>query len=986
MSASVIEFPADDSFERLNAAQRRAVEHGEGPLLVVAGAGTGKTRVITARIVHLLQTQPNLSGENILGLTFTEKAAGEMKHRVERAVGERAEGIRLGTFHSFCFALLRDVDPGLRSLDPTDYWILLRRNLPRLELKHYRRVAEPGQFLGDFEKFFSRCQDELVSPNDYQRYVDGLRRAYEAVKNEWSAEERAEQEAELDRQQELVRVYRVSEELLREKRLVTYGGQLLGAVRLLEGNHALREELQQRFRFILVDEFQDTNIAQIEILWLLAGRDRNVVVVGDDDQAIYRFRGASWGSFRLFAQRFAGARTVEEERACAVPLLENYRSTRRILRVSGRVIQQNEDRYIPDKQLVTEHEEGARVRLAEFASADDEAQWVAAELERMHAQGHRWHEFAVLYRQHVHREKLVAALAARNIPFSIRNLSILTNPLVRDVLAYLRLIARPHDNVACARVLAAPAWGFEAGDLVRLCARAPRGSLWDALHSAQGELPFAGGTRRTAELFAFIQDFRNRARKLSAVELLRELIAELGLGLPKDDPNAPHLDALINFTTEWESKPLTESRRLDEFVRYLDDFFAAGGSINLKEPAAAEAVQLMTVHTAKGLEFDHVFLLRLVHEGFPVKSRRPVLEFPEALMKEARPEGDFHVQEERRLFYVALTRARKRLTISTVVHKRSKPSPFLEDFLSDPQIAQHDIERLVPKVEREEAPRPAPAADSLFGANDPRSRAFSRIARWAAAFHPPAPLPLQLSASAVESYGECPQRYLFEAVWGIPGGPRASATFGSVMHSTIRQTVQLMQKRPRISFDEVQAIFEREWRDAGYEDSYQEAEYKKEGLEQLRAFHATFAAQPAEVIGQEAFFELPLENNIVVTGRMDQVNRVAAGQAEIVDYKTGRPKSESEARRSLQLSLYALGARDYLELDPVRLTFYNLMNNQPVSAARDEKQLEKALARVREAAAAIRAGEFEAAPGYRCRNCDFQPICPAHEQLVTLAR
>ncbi|HWQ03381.1 MAG TPA: ATP-dependent DNA helicase [Candidatus Nitrosotenuis sp.] len=986
MSASVIEFPADDSFERLNAAQRRAAEHGDGPLLVVAGAGTGKTKVITARIARLLETQPNLSGENILGLTFTDKAAAEMKRRVVQAVGQRSESVRLGTFHSFCFELLRDVDPAVRVLDNTDHWILLRRNLPRLELKYYRRVAEPGQFLGDFVQFFSRCQDELVSPDDYQRYVDGLVRAHEEQKSSLSEEERAEAEAELLRQQELVRVYRVSEALLRERKLVTYGGLLLGAVRLLEENATLREELRARYRYILVDEFQDTNIAQIELLWLLAAEHKNIFAVGDDDQAIYRFRGASFGSFKLFAQRFAGARTPEEERACAVPLVENYRSTKRILRVAGQVIQQNADRFLPEKQLDTSHDEGAKVRLAEFASADEEAHWVAEEIARLHEQGHRWREFAVLYRMHTHREKLVAALAARAIPFAIRNLSILTNPLVRDVLAYLRLIARPHDNVSCARVLAAPAWGFTASDLVRLCARSPKGSLWESLRTAQAELPFSGGERRAAELVAFVQDFRGRAWKLSAAELLRELLAELGLGLPADDPSAPHLEALLNFVDEWELKPLTESRKLEEFVRYLDDFLDANGSINLSEPAAADAVQLMTVHAAKGLEFDHVFLLRMVAGGFPVRPRQPVLEFPEALMKEARPEGDFHVQEERRLFYVALTRAKRRLTISTVVHRRSKFSPFLEDFLSQPDIARRDVERLTPKVDLSAAPKNVPAAETLFGANDPRSRAFSRIARWAEEFHPPAPMPLQLSASSVESYSNCPQRYLFEAMWGVRGGPRASATFGSVMHLTIREMVKQMSQRRALPFDEVQAIYEREWRSAGFEDDFQEAEYKKEGLEQLRAFHATCAQLSADVLGQEKYFELPLENNIVLTGRMDQVNRVAPGAAEIVDYKTGRPKAERDAKNSLQLSIYALAARDLLELDPVRLTFYNLMNNAAVSASRDAKQLDKALDKVREAAAAIRAGEFPAEPGFQCRHCDFQPICPAHEQLVTLTR
>jgi len=968
----------------LNAAQRKAVAHGEGPLLVVAGAGTGKTRVITERIRRLLETQSEITGENILGLTFTDKAAAEMKHRVEKAVGERAAGLTLSTFHAFCFRLLKEVNPGMQVLDEKDHWILLRRNLPRLELRQYKRVAEPGQFLGDFVQFFSRCQDELVSPEDYAQYVARLHRDYAATKAELDADERAEREAELARQTELARVYRVSEALLEERNLVTYGGQLLEAVRLLQSNAALLEKLRERFRYILVDEFQDTNIAQIELLWLLARKHKNIFVVGDDDQAIYRFRGASFGSFKLFAERFIGARTPAEEKQSVLPLLQNYRSTKRILRVSGQVIAQNADRYIPDKQLDTQNAEGERIQVVETGSAEEEARWIVAEIERRHAQGDRWSEFAVLYRMHTHKEKLVELLTARKIPFVIRNLSIMGHALVRDVLAYLRLIATPWDNVACARVLAAPAWGFAPEDLVRLCARANKAgkqSLWDALQSVQGELEFTRAWREAAGLVELVKKLRAQSYKLRASELLDALIGELGLALAEDDPDRASLERLAEFTREWEQKALTETGKLAEYVRYLDDYAAAGGTIAIDEAGTRDAVHLMTVHAAKGLEFEQVFVMRLVMGGFPVRPRQPVLEFPTELMKEEKPQGAFQIQEERRLFYVALTRARKRLALTTVIHKRSKRSEFLEDFLCEPRIKKNDVQQLAPKFQPAEFAPAAAGSAQLFGAADTGSRAYSRIAQWAAAFHPPAPLPLQLSATAIEGYNSCAQRFLFDHVWGLKGGPRAATTFGSVMHTTIRQVVKEWKENKRLlPWDEAEAIFQREWRSAGFEDDYQEQEYQREGLEQLRAFHASVLPKPQDILGQEKYFELPMEGNVVVTGRIDQVNRLGPGEAEIVDYKTGRPKDEAAARKSLQLSLYALAAREVLELDAVRLTFYNLMTNLPARATRDDKQLKKAQEAVQETAASIRAGDFPAAPGFQCRSCDYLPICPAHEK------
>src|SRR3990172_8559493 len=242
----------------LNPQQRAAVEHGEGPLLVVAGAGTGKTRVITERIRHLLESDPELPGEAIVGLTFTEKAAAQMKHRVTRAVGERGQGVFLGTFHAFCTNLLIEQNADLKPLDDVDHWILLRRNLPLLQLERYRKIAEPGKFLSDFVKFFSRCQDELVTPDRYEQYVaeleESLRR--DTRRGGLPEDERAIRREELERQREIARAYRASDALLRGEKRLTFGMQMLDAVRALDENPELLERLRERFRYILVDEFQ----------------------------------------------------------------------------------------------------------------------------------------------------------------------------------------------------------------------------------------------------------------------------------------------------------------------------------------------------------------------------------------------------------------------------------------------------------------------------------------------------------------------------------------------------------------------------------------------------------------------------------------------------------------------------------------------------------------------------------------------------------
>ncbi len=982
--------PLRESGLKLNEAQKRAITHGEGPLLVIAGAGTGKTRVITERIRHLLLSNENISGENILGLTFTKKAAGEMKARVVKATSERGKAVTLATFHSFCESLLNEADPQRVMLDTVDHWILLRRNLGRLELDRYRRLADPGQFLNDFVEFFSRCQDELVSAEDYQRYADTLANELNAERDSLDADTLAEREETVAREQEIARAYRASEELLREKKRVSFGSLITGAVALLERDAALRKFHQQRYRYILVDEFQDTNIAQLRLLELLTGDSRNILAVGDNDQAIYRFRGASFASFQLFLERFTQWKAGGDSSKLRVSLTENYRSTPNILRVATQVIAQNTVSVdFPKKTLNPNRPEGEKIRIVELAGEEEEARWVADELRRIHAAGRRWQDFAVLYRQHAHRDHLVEELSARKIPFVITRLSILDHPVVKDVLAYLRLIAHPFDDIACARVLSAPAWQLQAADLVRLAERTAkkRGTaLYDTLQAPQSQLPFDASSAALEELLGFLTEQRKTLKRRTAREILSDLIEWLEVPQRVGEQDRKYVTRLTEFIKEWE--PKSETCALPEFVEYLDYFEQAGGSVCLEDDAPADAVKLMTVHGAKGLEFPHVFVLRVNNKKFPAAERPRVFEFPARLMKEGSPAEQFHIQEERRLFYVALTRAQERLTLTTLTEKKAKIPVFLEDIVMDPAVKRRDVRQLMPKLpslQENAATNGASAANDgqLFLTLSQPPKIFSRIAGWAEAFHPRAPEPLTLSPSAVNRYRTCPQNFLFGHLWSLKEGPKATLSFGSIMHNTIKRMLSEIRRGHKLPFEEARRIFETEWRSVGFEDEYQEAGYKKDGIEQLRAFHAAVIAAPPQIREQEKPFELPLDNNVIVTGRMDQVNSLGRNDVEIVDYKTGKPKKEADTKKDLQLSLYALAAKEIFEWNPVRLVFHYLQNNQIQVTTRDSKQLDEAQQIVQEAAADIRAGEFPPKPGYICRNCAYKPICPAHEEALS---
>src|SRR5437016_5381549 len=306
----------------------------------------------------------------------------------------------------------------------------------------------------------------------------------------------------------------------------------------------------------------------------------------------------------------------------------------------------------------------------------------------------------------------------------------------------------------------------------------------------------------------------------------------------------------------------------------------------------------------------------------------------------------------------------------------------------EPAVKRQDVRKMMPKplpTGIEDRARESRSGEAwLFPATAEPARIFSRIADWAEEFHPPSPEPLTLSPSALSGYRTCPQRYLFGYLWSLREGPKAAMSFGAVMHTTIKRFVDQLRKGVKLQFDEVQRIFETEWNSKGFEGEYQEEECKKDGIEQLRAFHAGMMEEPPETLAQEKGFELPLDNDVIIKGRIDQINALGNERdVEIVDYKTGRPKKDVDAKKDLQLSVYALAAKEILELNPVRLAFHYLQNNQRQETTRDAKQLDEAQKVVQEVAGDIRAGEFPAKRGFICRNCAYRPICPAHEETLS---
>ncbi len=460
-------------------------------------------------------------------------------------------------------------------------------------------------------------------------------------------------------------------------------------------------------------------------------------------------------------------------------------------------------------------------------------------------------------------------------------------------------------------------------------------------------------------------------QKLGAAGAFTYLVRQFAF--PEGDPA---VKALQRFAAEWERKPFIPAKSLAAFLDYLEIFRQGGGSVPLlsedelvqSEEENPDAVRLMTVHAAKGLEFSHVWILRAVVPGFPAHYREPLFEFPQALRSSV-PVGEgkeVHEQEERRLFYVAITRARDRLAIHSRPGRGQDRTPpgFLRPLLQNTGLTQslHGRAGLRPKVVLEASAEISPAGEWML--LPPAFKAEE----------------LSLSAHAVESYSTCPLKFKLEKDWKIPGEAAAAMQYGSAIHTVLRQYYDPAPNAPRPGAEDVIRAFKNEFAKAVIDDPLQRELYEKQGAEQLRALLDCWPRNSVDVVAAEASFSFSLGAQKVV-GRIDRLDRIDGNTVRVIDYKTGAAKTKRFAEDSLQLSIYAMGAKA-LGFVPQELAFLNLQGNELVPTARTASQLEKARQRIEDAAQGIAAGNFAPKPGQHCQWCDYRRLCPATEQRV----
>ena len=962
--------------------QREAIDHVHGPMLVVAGAGTGKTTVLTKRIAQLIRGG-HARPDHFLALTYTRNSAQEMRERARKELGGASlSGLQATTFHDYCNCLLKEAGRDFRVLEEADLWILLRRRIRELQLNYFIRAGNLGKFLRDLLDLMRRCQDELITPGKYAEYVGRLERGEIPLPRVSKSKDAAalSDEEILGRCREIAEVFDKVERMLREENLGTFGHMITGAYELLRQDKQRLAEAQQHASFILLDEFQDANFAQVKILQLLAGEEQNVFAVGDPDQSIYRFRGASSAAFELFRRHFPEARLVALEK--------NRRSTTPILRCGFAVINKNpalfpaHDFGYQRTQLVSARDEeaarggglmqAAPVEIVTWAALPTECSDVVSAIrERKRRCRCAWNQIAVLYRNHRHRLEVAAELAEQGIPFSIENMDVMDMTEVRDLLACLGAMVSADDR-SLFRVAALPQFCLDPEQLRSGLRALPRDSaqgLAAVLERVEGGPALLGTLQKTREEIALAN--------AKAEQALEKILRAFAL------PRTPAINAVLEFARAWEAKPLTETGTIGEFFEYLDYFGPAGGVIPLTI-GEENGVRLMTVHAAKGLEWDHVFILRAQPFSFPASYQEPLVELPDELRDadSASPaEGkELHSQEERRLFYVAMTRARDTLTI--LGHqgrgKDPRPSAYVRDLLVDPGVGPWLRRRnaLGPQLELSAG---AAEEEELAGQEFP-----SRISEWLKL--PPEPgLSAKLSASAMETYERCPLQFRFQREWRIPEEVPAAMQYGASVHRVLRTFYDALRARRTISDEELIEMFRADLASARLQERYQHELYEKQGVEQLRDFFAAGRQSPAEVLHTEEWFEVRVGATTTVVGRIDRIDRAGGNRVSITDYKTGRARTQEDANKSLQLSIYALAAREKWGYEIEGLSFYNLQENAAVMTRRNALQLEEARVKVQDAAKKIAAGNFQAKPGFHCSFCAYRGICPATERRISQA-
>ena len=918
--------------KQLNKQQLEAIQHKSGPLLIIAGAGTGKTTVVTERVKWLIAESLAQPSE-ILALTFTEKAAKEMQERIDVAMPYGYTQMWVMTFHSFCDRILRDeglsigLDTGYKLMTEADSVDLLRRHLFDFELQEYRPMGNPHKFVSALLQHFSRLQDEDVTPDDYLKHT----------KNELS------------------QGYKKYTQIKITESLLDFGDLISYTLKLFRTRPHILKKYQDKFKYILVDEFQDTNYAQNQLVNLLAGKDQNLTVVADDDQAIYRWRGAAISNVIQFRKKYTKAKLVT--------LVQNYRSTQEILDRAYDLIQfNNPDRLEVaekiDKKLISVRKvAGDKVEFIHVDRVENEAEAVAKKIKELDISPR---DIAILVRANAHADPFVRALSRHDIPYQFLGPGkLFQQPEVKDLIAYLKVLYNFTDNSSFYRLLSMSFFAIPIREIVLLSNSAKRQniSLFEAAESSQLE-----GVKTLIDL---IHKHLEATRTDTAGQILYDFLQATGILQAMLDYKDPITPAQAQNISKFFNKIKSfESTHEDSSVRAVVDWLDL--SMELGESPLAtdsdwtqnDSVNILTIHSAKGLEFPVVFLVNLVGQRFPTSERKEPIPIPDELIKEILPIGDFHLQEERRLFYVGMTRARDRLFLTAADFygegkREKKLSPFIAESLGEESLKLSSSSTLQLSI-LDYQPSPKPAT------SDQR----------------PVTYPVNyLSYSQIQTFLDCPLHYKAKYILRLPTVPSAALSFGIAIHGSLKDIFSLPVKDPT-------ALLKKNWVSVGYLNKKHEQEYFAKGEKILTHFLKAEYDPKHQPRLLEEMFTVPLNPVLKIGGKIDRVDVLENGQIEIIDYKTGKiPKDrEKTAVDDLQLSFYSLAAT-ILKTDPfnkqpkdIKLTLLYLEENTRFSTTRTAGQLEEAKQQILGYADQISRSDFTCT-GKNCANCEFKILC-----------
>jgi DNA helicase-2/ATP-dependent DNA helicase PcrA len=946
--------------ENLNKEQAKAVTHTNGPLLIVAGAGTGKTTVITRRIAYLIE-QKLAKPDEILALTFTDKAAGEMQERADLLLPLGYYDMWVSTFHSFCERILKNhaLDIGLSNdfklLDEVSQWVLVLKNFDKFNLDYYRPLGSPNRFISALLKHFSRCKDELIAPEGYLGYAEKVKLASDSAEGVGAGLARPKSgggrlkpaptqtdkidSSEISRLKEVAEAYHVYQKLLLDGNFLDFGDLINYTLLLFQKRPQILKYYQNKFKFLMVDEFQDTNYAQYQLVKLLAGSGQNLAVVGDDDQSIYKFRGASVSNILKFKEDFSDAKQIT--------LIQNYRSSQNILDLAYNFIQANnpdrlEVKLKIDKKLKSNTKENGIIEVLEGQDLSGELNFIAKKILELKngdlpsfakaSEGTKfpqeisWNDFAVLVRANSAAEEFLPVLDASGIPYTfVANKGLYKKEIIIDVLSYMRLLDNAHDSQNLYRIFSLPKFHLphaELSSLLMFC-RQKTLSLFEALTPAQTLPEISGESRKKIKsLLDSLNKHSTDAKTSTAAEMMVKIVEDLGFEQKLKEEtaqNAENRELLDQFYKKIEDfEKQSEHKDLHSFLLGLELEMEAGseGAIKFDPNQGPESVKVMTIHSAKGLEFSNVFVINLVQQRFPTREKSDAIEIPEALIKDILPEGDFHLQEERRLFYVSITRARKRLYLSWAKDyggaRTKKPSQFLlETGLVPGEKASKATGKVIFEKKR------APLNKQQVYTN----------------------LPVKFSYTDITTFQTCPLQYKYERYLKLPLPGNHHQSFGNTIHKTFEDFSKLYQNNSQMSqtdlfgkklsdnplpeFKFLQQLYSNNWIDDWYPKKDEKEKYRKIGQQMLKYFYDDLKANRPQVKFIEQFFKLKLKDYDFV-GKIDRADQKDGG-LEIIDYKTGKtPKTKADLD---QLYVYQWAAQEFLHQSVKSLKYWYLRDN-----------------------------------------------------------